>query len=66
MWATSGGDTAGASYSSLTQISPSNVSKLKVAWQLAPLNIPGSNLYKPENQPLVHGRRDRRASRTCP
>ena len=53
MWPTSGGDIDGASYSTLTQIGPSNVSKLKIAWQLAPLNIPGSNLYKPENQPLV-------------
>ena len=39
-------------YSTLNQITPSNVGKLKVAWQLGSLNEPGSNI-KPENQPLV-------------
>ncbi len=53
MWPTNGGDLAGTGYSTLNQINPGNVGKLKVAWQLGSLNEPGSNLYKPENQPLV-------------
>ncbi len=52
-WPTAGGDLSGTSYSTLSQINASNVSKLKVAFQLQPLNIPGGNSYKEENSPLV-------------
>lgn len=52
-WPMAGGDGAGTSYSSLTQITTANVSKLKVAWQLSPLNEAGGQFYRPENQPIV-------------
>jgi quinoprotein glucose dehydrogenase len=53
-WPASGGDSAGSGYSTLTQINPSNVSQLKVAWQLPALNLPGQDAYyKNENLPLI-------------
>ena len=44
---------ARTSYSTLTQITPANVSKLKVAFQLGTFDVRGGNSYRPENQPMV-------------
>ncbi len=66
-WPVVGGDPAGMRYSTLTQITPANVSKLRVAWvyHMKPANSvsslqgqPGFNFIKyhpSEDQPLVIG-----------
>ena len=64
-WTMSGGDFAGSSYSTLTQINAGNVSKLKKVWQLPSLNIQGGSSYRPENSPSVLTNRQRRVRPTC-
>ncbi len=55
-WPMPGRDPAGTRYSPLTQITPANVSQLKVAW-VYHMRPPGSsaNLHPSEDQPLVVG-----------
>ena len=55
-WPMPGRDPAGTRYSPLTQITPANVSQLKVAW-VYHMKPPGSsaNLHPSEDQPLVVG-----------
>ena len=53
-WITTGGNIANQRYSSLNQITTSNVSQLKQAWHT---NLDGSGMaakYSPEATPIVH------------
>jgi len=54
-WYSYGGNQATQRFSSATQITPENVSKLKVAWQIHAGDLPDSSRWGTENTPIKIG-----------
>jgi quinoprotein glucose dehydrogenase len=52
-WPTYLGDNASSQYSTLTQITPENVSQLEVAWTFDASQFPTKNRDKLEYNPLI-------------